>query len=72
MEIVPCYQDQMMILLWISLSFWNIRIPRPFLICCYMQDEEHEDKEKLFSIEHRSSTMIYYPECMILLWKVLS
>ena len=37
--IVLCYQYQMIIWLWISLSFWYIRIPCPFLLCCYMQDE---------------------------------
>ena len=70
--IVPYYQDQMMIWLWISLSFWNNRIPCTFLLCWCLQDEGYEDKGKVFPLEHISSPKLLYPECIILLWKVLS
>ena len=70
--IVLCCQDQLMIWLWISLSLCNNRIPCPLLLCCCLQFKGYEDKEKVFSVEHRYSPKLSYPECMILLWKVLS
>ena len=48
------------------------RIPCPFLLCCCLQVEGYEDKEKVISIEHIFSPKISYPEYMILLWIVLS
>ena len=70
--IVLCYQYQMMISLWISLSFWNIIKPFPFLPCYYLQKKVTKDKEKVISKEHRSSPKIYYPEYIILICKVWS
>ena len=61
--IVLCYQYQLMIWLCISLSFWNNRIPCTFLLCCFLQDEGYEDKQKVFSVEHRSYPKLSYPEC---------
>ena len=57
--IVLCYQDQLIIWLWISLSLWNNRIPYPFLLCCCLQEKGYDDKGRVFSVEHRSSPKIY-------------
>ena len=51
--IVICYQDHMMIWLWISLY--------------YQQDEVPVDKVKVISKEHISSPKLYYPEYIIIL-----
>ena len=48
--IVLCYQDHLMIWLWIYLSFWNNIIPCTFLLCCCLQVEWYKDKENVQGI----------------------
>ena len=70
--IVICYQDHMMTWLWRSLSSWHSRKCFRLILCYYLQEDELENNGRVILRAHISYTKNYYPEYMILLWRVLS